>query len=124
MHLIFICLGMLVALLLTSSQVEANSYEPYFTIANVPKTFNDALSWCETDDTNFNSSLAVVDDTNTQMALARFLNSSSYSSTTPLFIDLKLSQQQPSTWYLVNGTAYKGKFTLLSHLKTHFINYL
>src|SRR6218665_939008 len=101
-----------VALQITSSQVEANSYERRFTISTVENNFNDSLSWCRMDNNNNNnnSSLAVVNDSDTQMALALFLNSSSHSSTAPMFINLRLSQQVPSTWYLVNRTQYGGKW--------------
>jgi len=56
---------MLVVLQLTSSQVEAINYEHIFTITTVQRNFNDAVSWCRS---NYNSSLAVVNDSDTQMA--------------------------------------------------------
>lgn len=95
----------LVVLQLVSSDLEGNIGEYYFTIPNVTGNFDYDVSWCST---NNNSTLVVVDDSLTQMALSRFLNSSQLTSL--LYIDVKLYQIQANSWFLLNGSQYLGKF--------------
>lgn len=91
----------------TASCIESCMGEFCFATPNSSelKNFNDAKTWCA----NNNSVLAVVKDIGTQLALTQFLMSSNTSAM--MFLNIKLyQQQQPNTWFLVNGSAYIGNF--------------
>lgn len=89
----------------TSSYTESCIGEICFTAsdANDLRNFDGAKSWC----TSNNSALAVVSDSDTQMALTQFLKSS--NMTEMIFINIKLYQHD-KTWFLVNGSTYMGSF--------------
>src|SRR5688572_23299319 len=69
------------------------------------KNFDDAKSWCNA----HNSTLAVVNDSETQTELTQFLNPLRVDLT--MFINIKLSQQG-GLWVIVDGTIYTGKVVL------------
>lgn len=73
---------------------------------NELNNFDAAKSWC----TAHNSTLAVVNDNVTQATLTQFLNSSNLSGM--LFINIKLYQNN-NTWFLVDGSTFRGKFISL-----------
>lgn len=84
--------------------------------SNELKNFSDAKSWC----TDIGSALAVVNDSDTQLALTQFLMSSNMSAM--MFINIKLNQQSiANTWFVVNGSNYIGsccyKILLLNQIE-------
>lgn len=94
-----------------SAHLEGSIEEFHFTIPDIKGNFSDSVSWCET---NNNSTLAVVNDSSTQMALSRFLNSSNLTSM--VYINVILYQDKKTTWFLINGSNYLGMFCFVSYL--------
>lgn len=97
--------ALLVVIQSVSTDLEGHIGELYFKIPNVTGTFTEAVSWCEM---NNNSTLIIANDSSTQMALSKFLNSS--QPTSLMYIDVKLYKNEANTWFLLNGSKYLGKF--------------
>lgn len=74
----------------------------------VRRDFDGAKSWCAED----SSQLAVVNDSNSQQMLTQFLSYSQLKE--PAFINVRIYDQWvESTWFLVNGSKYFGKYNTL-----------
>lgn len=117
---VFGLVTIIVVIQLVSSDLEIYIDEYFFTIPDVSESFADAVNTCKTKN---NSTLAVVNDSFTQLALARLLKSSSIL-TSVMYINIKLDQRTDNgskTWFRVNGPKYEGNFLQLSHLKNHSI---
>ena len=69
------------------------------------RDFEGAKSWCS----EKSSQLAAVTDGRTQQMLTQFLLNSQLNE--PAFINIRIYEHQTqTTWFLVNGKQYYGKF--------------